>query len=62
MVELDLPLGDDEETVARPTAGAVVRLSPRSRVAPGDILKLVVDTSAIHLFDLATGATVAGSV
>ena len=45
-----------------PTAGAVVRLSPRSRVAPGDILKLVVDTSAIHLFDLATGATLAGSV
>ena len=34
IVELDLPLGNDEETVARPAAGAVVRLSPRSRVAP----------------------------
>ena len=62
VVELDLPVGDDEETVARPAAGAVVRLSPRSRVAPGDILKLVVDTSAVHLFDLATGATLAGPV
>jgi multiple sugar transport system ATP-binding protein len=33
------------------------RLTPRSRARPGDVLKLAVDTTQLHLFDPATGAS-----
>jgi multiple sugar transport system ATP-binding protein len=33
----------------------VARLSPRSRVRPGDVIKLAVDTDQLHLFDPETG-------
>jgi multiple sugar transport system ATP-binding protein len=36
---------------------AVARLSTRSRVSAGDVVKLAVDTSRLHLFDAETGAS-----
>ena len=36
---------------------AVARLSPRRRPAAGEVLKLVVDPAAVHLFDAGTGAS-----
>jgi multiple sugar transport system ATP-binding protein len=39
---------------------AVARLSTRSRLAAGDVVKLAVDTASIHLFDPATGDSLRG--
>jgi multiple sugar transport system ATP-binding protein len=36
---------------------AVARLTPRSRVAPGDVVKLAVDTTKLHLFDGESGSS-----
>jgi multiple sugar transport system ATP-binding protein len=36
---------------------AVARLSTRSRLAAGDVVKLAVDTTRLHLFDAETGAS-----
>jgi multiple sugar transport system ATP-binding protein len=36
---------------------AVARLTTRSRLSPGDVVKLAVDTTRLHLFDAATGAS-----
>ena len=36
---------------------AIARLSTRSRLAAGDVVKLAVDTSKVHLFDAETGAS-----
>ena len=36
---------------------AVARLSTRSRLSAGDVVKLAVDTSRLHLFDAETGAS-----
>jgi multiple sugar transport system ATP-binding protein len=47
-------------TVSDPASGdvrAVARLSTRSRLAAGDVVKLGVDTSRLHLFDAETGAS-----
>jgi multiple sugar transport system ATP-binding protein len=35
----------------------VARLTPRSRLRPGDVAKLAVDLDAVHLFDPVTGAS-----
>jgi multiple sugar transport system ATP-binding protein len=43
-----------QQVVAR-SGRAVARLSTRSRLSSGDVVKLVVDTSQIHLFDADTG-------
>jgi hypothetical protein len=36
---------------------AVARLTTRSRLSPGDVAKLAVDTTRLHLFDAETGAS-----
>jgi multiple sugar transport system ATP-binding protein len=36
---------------------AVARLTTRSRLSPGDVVKLAVDTTRLHLFDAETGAS-----
>jgi multiple sugar transport system ATP-binding protein len=36
---------------------AVARLGTRSRLSAGDVVKLAVDTSRLHLFDAETGAS-----
>jgi multiple sugar transport system ATP-binding protein len=55
------PAGDEPseawaQVVAR-RGRAVARLSTRSRLASGDVVKLAVDTANVHLFDPATGAS-----
>jgi multiple sugar transport system ATP-binding protein len=45
-----------DQVVAR-RGRAVARLSTRSRLAAGDVVKLAVDTANVHLFDPATGAS-----
>jgi hypothetical protein len=35
----------------------VARLTPKSRIRPGDVIKLAVDTEQLHLFDPVTGAS-----
>jgi multiple sugar transport system ATP-binding protein len=44
------------EVVAR-RGRAVARLTTRSRLSPGDVVKLAVDTTRLHLFDAETGAS-----
>ena len=39
----------------------VARLSPRSHIEAGDIVKLTVDTAQLHLFDPASGLALAGA-
>jgi multiple sugar transport system ATP-binding protein len=51
----ELARDDDENATATRTASLVARLSPRSRIEAGDIVKLTVDTARLHLFDPATG-------
>ena len=36
---------------------AVARLTTRSRLSAGDVVKLAVDTTRLHLFDAETGAS-----
>jgi len=43
-----------------PDRSTVARVSPRSRVRAGDVVKLAVDTTSLHLFDPATGAALTG--
>jgi multiple sugar transport system ATP-binding protein len=40
---------------------AAARLAPGSGARPGDVLKLVADTTKLHLFDAATGASLRAS-
>ena len=49
-----LPGPDGHEPAER--TRLVARLSPKSRVRPGDVVKLAVDTDEIHVFDPETGA------
>jgi hypothetical protein len=42
------------QVVARRGRG-VVRLGPHVGLAPGDVVKLAVDTSRVHLFDATSG-------
>jgi multiple sugar transport system ATP-binding protein len=53
------PGGDPEHwtMVAGRGGRAVARLSTRSRVRPGDAIKLAVDPSGLHLFDSTSGAS-----
>ena len=43
--------------VAAGRGRAVARLTTRSRLSPGDVVKLAVDTARLHLFDAETGAS-----
>jgi multiple sugar transport system ATP-binding protein len=55
------PLGGDPSESWRQVVGrkgrGVARLGTRSRLAAGDRVSLAVDTAALHLFDVATGAS-----
>jgi multiple sugar transport system ATP-binding protein len=55
------PLGDDPSESWRQVVGrkgrGVARLGTRSRLAAGDRVSLAVDTAALHMFDIATGAS-----
>jgi multiple sugar transport system ATP-binding protein len=53
-------VGQSGESGASLGRQAVARHDPASTLAPGDVAHLHLDTSAIHLFDRATGATLAG--
>jgi multiple sugar transport system ATP-binding protein len=52
---VELGRTDDDEATAARTMSLVARLSPKSRIEAGDIVKLTVDTARLHLFDPATG-------
>ncbi|MGH9116532.1 MAG: ABC transporter ATP-binding protein [Acidimicrobiales bacterium] len=54
-----LPGPDDRDPAQR--TRLVARLPPKSRVRPGDVIKLAVDTDQIHLFDPDTGAAGRGN-
>jgi multiple sugar transport system ATP-binding protein len=47
------------QVVARRGRG-VVRLGPHRGLAPGDVVKLAVDTSRVHLFDATSGLSMRG--
>jgi multiple sugar transport system ATP-binding protein len=49
--------GEHWTTITRRGGRAVARLSTRSRVRPGDAVKLAVDPSGLHLFDSTSGAS-----
>jgi multiple sugar transport system ATP-binding protein len=51
-------LGGEE---APGSAMLVARLSPRSHIEAGDIVKLTVDTAQLHLFDPTSGLALAGA-
>jgi multiple sugar transport system ATP-binding protein len=58
----DVPAPDPDATEARRQVAArrgrgVARLGTRSRPVAGEVLKLAVDTSSVHLFDPSTGAS-----
>jgi multiple sugar transport system ATP-binding protein len=50
-----------QQVVAR-RGRAVARLSTRSRLSAGDVVKLAVDTTRLHLFDADTGASLRAPV
>ena len=51
------PTSDAWRQVMARRGRAVARLSTRSRLSAGDVVKLAVDTSRLHLFDAETGAS-----
>ena len=51
------PASDAWRQVMARRGRAVARLSTRSRLSAGDVVKLAVDTSRLHLFDAETGAS-----
>ena len=51
------PASDVWRQVVDRRGRAIARLSTRSRLAAGDVVKLAVDTSKVHLFDAETGAS-----
>jgi multiple sugar transport system ATP-binding protein len=51
------PASDAWRQVVARRGRAVARLSTRSRLSAGDVVKLAVDTSRLHLFDAETGAS-----
>jgi multiple sugar transport system ATP-binding protein len=51
------PASDAWRQVAARRGRAVARLSTRSRLSAGDVVKLAVDASRLHLFDAETGAS-----
>ncbi len=51
------PASDAWRQVMARRGRAVARLSTRSRLSAGDVVKLGVDTSRLHLFDAETGAS-----
>jgi multiple sugar transport system ATP-binding protein len=54
--ELAQDIGEDLEEEAEATSTLVGRVSARSGLSEGEAAELAVDTSALHFFDLATGA------
>ena len=51
------PASDAWREVTARRGRAVARLGTRSRLSAGDVVKLAVDTSRLHLFDAETGAS-----
>ena len=49
----------DDPDEAPGSAMLVARLTPRSRIEPGDTVKLTVDTRQLHLFDPVSGLSLA---
>ena len=54
--ELAADIGEELEEEAEARTTLVGRISPRSTLRPGETAELAVDTSAVHFFDLETGA------
>jgi multiple sugar transport system ATP-binding protein len=58
-VKNDAPSAVDEALRSESAVGRLVaRISPRSKLRIGDTATFSVDTSALHMFDLATGAAI----
>ncbi len=58
-IKNDAPSAVDEALRSESASGRLVaRISPRSKLRIGDTASFSVDTSALHMFDLATGAAI----